>query len=62
MEIRFQPSHRSIWSQKRHSRVLVGLVSSDIRAVDLLSENSDDADEQNEVYLRRNEDKVSLRT
>lgn len=41
--------------QKWHSQVLVGLIPPNIRAVDLLSEYPYDADEQNKVYLWRNE-------
>lgn len=36
-----------------HSRVLVGFVPSDIGAVDFLTEDADDADEKDEVHLRR---------
>lgn len=47
----FLKTRNQIYSQEWHSRVLVGLVSSNIRAVDLLPEYSYDADEQNKVYL-----------
>lgn len=36
-----------------HSRVLVGFISSNIGAVDFLTEYSDDADEKDKVHLRR---------
>lgn len=36
---------------KWYARVLVGLVSSDIWAVDLLAKYSDDADEKNKIHL-----------
>ena len=36
---------------KLYSRVLVGLVSSDVWAVDFLAKYSNDADEENEVHL-----------
>lgn len=40
-----------------HSRVLVGLVPSDVGAVDFLTEYSDDADEKYKVHLRRKREK-----
>lgn len=38
---------------KLNSRVLVGLISSNVRTVDLLTEYSNDADEEYKVHLWR---------
>lgn len=47
-------NNRNVRNEKdRYSRVLVGLISSNIWAVDFLSKYSYDANEQNKVHLWR---------